>query len=89
MTMITTRYKEAADLVDRMGAQHALDLETLVQSGRLAMDTLGDAVVRCAGCTDPAGCGAWLEAQAEPVTQGPTMCRNQPLFDLLREGKSA
>ncbi len=84
-----TRFKQAADLVDRMASQQALDLETLVLRGQLSMDAIGEAVVRCAGCTDPEGCDAWLGLQTVPVARGPEMCRNQPLFDLLKDGKSA
>ena len=81
--------KRHADLVDRMAHALGVDLEEKIMQGQLQIDTLGDAVLRCTGCTDPEGCERWLAVQEGVAAEGPEMCRNADLFELLKRGKHA
>ena len=81
-------YRKHADLVDRMANTLGLDLEEKAMEGKLQIDTLGDAVLHCKGCSDPEGCERWLAAQTGTAEEAPGMCRNADLFELLKEGKS-
>lgn len=78
-----------ADLVDRMATTLGLDLEEIMMAGQLQIDTLGDAVLACTGCSNPDGCARWMNAQLQPVAATPDMCRNADLFSLLKQGKRA
>lgn len=80
-------YKRHADLVDRMANALGIDLEEKIMRGKLQIDTLGEAVLRCTGCADPCGCEQWLAAQVEVAEQAPSMCRNAELFDGLKDGR--
>lgn len=80
-------YKRHADLVDRMANALGLDLEEKIMEGKLEIDTLGDAVLRCTGCTDPGACEHWMETVDGVVAEAPGMCRNADLFELLKQGK--
>ncbi len=79
--------KRHADLVDRMANTLGLDLEEKVMEGKLEIDTLGEAVMRCTGCADPDSCEQWLAAQEGIAPAAPDMCRNADLFDMLKRGK--
>ena len=80
--------KRHADLVDRMAETLGLDLEEAMMRGQMQMDSLGDAVLRCTGCTQPETCESWLQAQNGEVDGAPSYCRNSEMFDLLKAGKS-
>lgn len=80
-------YKRHADLVDRMANALGLDLEEKIMEGKLQIDTLGDAVLRCTGCTDPTACEGWLATVEGVAPEAPGMCRNVDLFELLKQGK--
>ena len=80
-------HKRHADLVDRMATTLGLDLEEKIMEGKLQIDSLGDVVLRCTGCTDPEGCEAWLDAQGGDAPEAPGMCRNADLFEMLKKGK--
>lgn len=75
--------KRHAALVDRMAGALGLDLEEQALRGRLSIDELTDAVLRCTGCSDPAYCSGWLERTAKAVAP-PGYCRNRELFAGLR-----
>ena len=81
--------KRHADLFDRMASALGIDLEEKIMQGQLQIDTLGDAVLRCTGCSDPQGCERWLAVQEDVAAEGPEMCRNTDLFKLLKRGKHA
>jgi len=82
------RIRQHAELVDRMAETLGVDLEEKVLEGLLDPSTLTDAVLRCTGCSDPEGCGLWLDAyQTEGAASAPVMCRNSSMFDLLNQGK--
>ena len=85
----TKKLRRHADLVDRMANALGLDLELMTMEGKLRIDTIGDAVMRCTGCSDPTACNHWLTVQDSPVDTTPDMCRNADLFDLLKAGKRA
>lgn len=84
--MPNTTYKRHADLVDRMANAIGIDLEEKIMRGKLQIDTLGEAVLRCTGCADPCGCEQWLAAQVEVAAEAPAGCRNAELFDGLKRG---
>ena len=86
MTLNLNRNRHAA-LVDRMARTLGLDLEEKIMEGKLEIDTLGDAVLKCTGCTDPDGCEHWLDAQEDTAAEAPGICRNRDLFKLLKQGK--
>lgn len=80
--------KRHADLVDRMANTLGLDLEEKIMQGKLEIDTLGEAVMRCTGCADPDACEQWLAAQEGTApAAAPGLCRNADLFEMLKRGK--
>jgi hypothetical protein len=81
--------KRHADLVDRMANAQGVDLEEAAMEGRLAMDTLTDAVLACTGCANPEDCEAWLAAQSGVAAETPGYCRNANLFATLKTGGRA
>lgn len=83
----TRTLRRHAALVDRMADTLGVDLEEQTFSGMLSLDTLGEAVLRCTGCSDPDGCEAWLAAQEGQADAAPSMCRNADIFELLKDGK--
>ena len=72
-----------------MAGALGLDLEQEVLRGRLDVGSVGEAVLRCAGCSDPDGCEAWLAGQDGIAGTLPIPCRNVELFAALQEGKQA
>ncbi|MDK3017503.1 DUF6455 family protein [Pseudodonghicola flavimaris] len=80
------RLKHHAALVDRMATTLGVDLETAVIEGRMAMDEIADAVLRCTGCADPGHCAGWLTAHAQGADQTPGYCRNKDLMARLQPG---
>ena len=80
--------KAHAALMDRMATSLDLDLEAAMMRGRLQVDTLGDAVLRCTGCTRAADCTRWMDDLPTGRTErAPDYCRNGNLFAGLRAGK--
>ena len=84
----STTLRRHADLVDRMANALGLDLEELMMAGQVQIDTLGDAVLNCSGCTNPEGCEHWLDMQTGAARTAPEICRNVDLFAMLKDGKS-
>lgn len=78
--------KRHAALVDRMATALGIDLEEAVLSGRMAMDELSEAVLRCTGCADPGQCAARLTVPVETELP-PGYCRNRDLMTRLRPGE--
>ena len=76
-------------LMDRMATVLGLDMEEAVIAGQLQIDTLGDAVLACTGCSNADGCERWLDMQTETVPAAPSICRNETLFGRLKAGKFA
>lgn len=75
--------KRHAALVDRMASALGIDLEEAALSGRLAMDEISEAVLRCTGCADPGQCSAWLAVPVK-AEAAPGFCRNRDLMTRLR-----
>lgn len=74
-----------AALLDRMAAALDVDLEEAALSGRISVDEISDAVLRCTGCSDPGHCRSWLSAQgAGGAVSAPGYCRNRDLMARLR-----
>lgn len=69
-----------ADLVDRMATKLGVDLQSAAITGSISVDALGEAVLRCADCPNPAHCQGVL-AEDHETDQPPEYCRN---LDLLR-----
>lgn len=86
MTQNLNRIRHA-DRVNRMASAVGVDLDEKMMEGQLDGDTLDDAVLRCTGCADVAGCERWLAAQEGIAEQAPGMCRNAGLFTLLGQGR--
>ncbi len=84
-----TTLRRHAELIDRMATALGIDLEEVMMAGQLQIDTLGDAVLGCTGCSNPEGCHQWLDMQTGTAEQAPGICRNTDLFDLLKAGKYA
>lgn len=83
----TVTLKRHADLVDRMANALGLDLEEAIQSGQLRIDSLGEAVLSCTGCSNPEGCERWLEMQTGRAKDAPGICRNVQMFTDLKAGR--
>lgn len=83
----TLTIKRHATLVDRMATTVGIDLEEATLQGQITPDALCDVVLRCTGCSNPDGCGQWLDAHHDGAEATPAMCRNADIFDLLKAGK--
>lgn len=76
--------KRHAALVDRMATALGIDLEEAALTGRVALDEISEAVLRCTGCADPAHCEGWLGARVS-AEAAPGYCRNRDLMARLRQ----
>jgi hypothetical protein len=75
-SMISTdRIRRHAALLDGMAGSAGLDLQDLAISGRMSMDNLASAVLRCAACAHPDRCVDWLRAETRAL---PDFCLNKP-----------
>lgn len=72
-----------AALVDRMATALGIDLEEAALSGRVAVDEISEAVLRCTGCADPTHCEGWLASRVSAEV-APGYCRNRDLMARLR-----
>ncbi|MEX0339202.1 MAG: DUF6455 family protein [Arenibacterium sp.] len=78
------KLKKHAALFDKMAAKVGVDLEAAFErDSTLTLDELGDAVLRCAECSDPGHCEGWLSDGV--ANRAPSYCRNRELLDHLRE----
>ncbi|SHM09478.1 hypothetical protein SAMN05443432_104386 [Roseovarius litoreus] len=84
-----TTLKRHAALVDRMANTVGIDLEEKLMAGMLDVDTIGDAVLNCTGCSSPGDCERWLDAHSHGADAPPSICRNTELFERLQAGKHA
>lgn len=80
-------YKRHATLVDRMANALGIDIEEKMMAGMLQIDSLGEAVLDCTGCSNPDGCSHWLDMQTAKAEATPGMCRNADLFAALKADK--
>ncbi|MCV6585087.1 MAG: DUF6455 family protein [Marinibacterium sp.] len=75
--------KRHAALVDRMANTLGIDLEESAMRGDLDIEEIGDAVLRCTGCTNPDHCGQWLN-ENPTADNAVGYCRNTALFERLK-----
>lgn len=80
--------KRHAGLLDRMAQALGIDLQEAAIGGRVSIDELTDAVLRCTDCSQPDHCEHWLRTAA-PVAateerRQPGYCRNAELLQRLR-----
>lgn len=78
--------KRHAQLVDQMASRMGVDFEQKIMEGQMAVETLGDIVLACTGCSNPEACEVWL-AKNSAATATPECCRNSDVFALLKAGK--
>jgi hypothetical protein len=71
-----------AELLDRMAGATGLDLQELTISGRMSMDNLASAVLRCADCAHPDRCEDWLRNGTDGL---PGFCLNKLELQELAE----
>ncbi|MFW2588559.1 DUF6455 family protein [Sagittula sp. SSi028] len=74
------RIKRHAALVDRSAAAMGVALDDAIARGALRVDELGDAVLRCTGCSQPGYCSDMMDLCANTV---PAFCRNRDLLQRL------
>lgn len=74
--------KHHADLFDSMASTLGHDLQEAAIAGKLRIDDISDAVLRCADCSNPGHCQQWL-ADRERALDAPEYCRNRDLLDRL------
>ncbi|MCG7519360.1 DUF6455 family protein [Ruegeria sp. Ofav3-42] len=74
--------KRHAELVDNMATRVGVDLEDAAISGKVTIDEISEAVIRCSACSNPDHCEGLL---AEPDHDGktPEYCKNKELLDRL------
>ncbi|APG47705.1 DUF6455 family protein [Phaeobacter porticola] len=77
--------KTHAALFDRMAETVGLDLQDEAISGRLRVDEIGEAVLRCTRCGGVAACHKWLAKGLRPGSEAPDFCRNRDLLSYLNE----
>ena len=77
--------KRHAALLDGMAARIGVDLEEAALAGRVTVDEISEAVLRCTGCAGPEHCAALLTAPAQAAT-APGYCRNRDLMARLQAG---
>lgn len=75
--------KRHAALTDRMAGARGVDLEEELMRGKIDVEDISDAVLRCTACSNPEHCSVWLEEQNGAVGSTPGYCRNADLFDKL------
>lgn len=85
----TLTIRRHAALVDRMAQAVGVDLEEATLKGQITPDALCDMVLSCTGCSNPTGCGHWLDAHSDGADATPSMCRNADIFQRLQLGKRA
>ena len=78
--------KRHAGLFDRMAQSLGVDLEEAAFRGELRTDVVADAVLRCAGCTNPEHCAEWLDQHPDGAATTPGYCRNRAELERLRSG---
>ena len=76
-----------ADLLDRMAQAQGVDLQESVICGQVPFEEIADSVLRCAKCSYPGHCEAWLTAHRDGPIGTPQYCRNKELFELGRYGR--
>jgi len=77
--------KKHAALFDDMGHAAGLDLQQQAVDGRLALDEISEAVLRCSKCAHPGQCAKWMASQGPAPATPPDYCRNRDLLDYLHE----
>lgn len=83
--MAQSELKKHAELFDKMADVLGVDLEKAIEdTGALNLIELGDAVLRCAGCSDPSHCAGWLNAHENGAEKAPGYCQNIELFERLK-----
>lgn len=75
--------KRHAALVDQMVSALGGDLEEAALAGRVTIDEISDAVLRCTGCRNPGRCASLVAARVEGA---PEYCQNRDLMARLRQG---
>lgn len=72
-----------AGLLDQMATTLGVDLEEAAIGGKVSIDTISDAVLRCTGCPNPGHCERFL-AKTVAATETPEYCRNQEILNELK-----
>ncbi|MFD2854780.1 DUF6455 family protein [Seohaeicola zhoushanensis] len=75
-------FRRHAALVDEMAGALGVDLEEAALRGKLDLDEISDAVLRCTGCTNPDHCQGVLATKPQ-LEQAPGYCRNRDLMHRL------
>ena len=79
------KLKRHANLVDRMASALGIDLEEAMLHARgPSIDDLGDAVLACTQCSNPAHCESLLARQPSGLGHAPAYCRNLDLLQRLK-----
>jgi hypothetical protein len=78
------KIKRHAALFDDMATHVGVDLQEAAIRGDVSFDEISQAVVRCAGCLQPARCALRIRAaQADAERGAPLYCRNTALLERL------
>lgn len=78
--------KRHAALLDWMASARGIDLEEAAMRGRIGLDDVSEAVLRCTSCSNPDHCAQWLDALESVADATPGYCRNADLFLKLQPG---
>ena len=81
----TATLKKHAALFDEMGRSVGLDLQQQALEGRLLLDEISEAVLRCAKCSQPDHCASVMADRDAQMSAPPNYCRNRDLFAYLHE----
>ncbi len=71
-----------AGLMDDMANMLDVDLEDAAIQGKVSIDEISDAVLRCTGCPNPVHCEGLL-SETTAMRRTPEYCRNQELLHKL------
>ena len=79
----TAKLRHHAALFDDTASRLGLDLQEAAIRGALKFEEISDAVLRCAGCSEPEACARWLKDEGAVVAV-PQYCRNTNLLKRLQ-----
>lgn len=84
---MSSKFAAHAELVEKMADTLGVDVEELMQRGRLSPEELDESVLRCIGCLEVGACQHFLAEDEDAARdEPPGFCRNKEFFEALKAG---